>query len=91
MNFKLHKRSNAIKAVLKPLPKVKGKLLTKYEESFIIRACKLWNILPASLTHVTILHNFKLKLEEFLEHIPDQPPLPGYPCANNNSLLEQCL
>ena len=91
LEFKLHNRTNAMKAVLKPLPKVRGKLLTKYEESFIIRACKLWNILPPLLTHVPLLNSFKYQLKNFLKDIPDKHPLPGYAILNDNSLLEQCL
>ena len=91
LEFKLHKRTNAMRAVLKPLPKVTGKLLCKYEESFIIRACKLWNILPPILSHVTCLNSFKLQLKNFLKNVPDKPPLPGYPVLNDNSLLNQCL
>jgi hypothetical protein len=88
--FKKHERSNSIKAVLKPLPKIKGKLLTIYEESFIIRAAKLWNILPPSLTQIVTLNSFILQLDKFLDTVPDEPPLPGYPIKNHNSLLEQC-
>ena len=91
LQFKLHARSNALKAVLQPLPRVKGSLLRKYEESFIIRACKLWNILPPGLTHVVIFRSFKTQIQNFCKGIRDEPPLPGYPVKNNNSLLEQCL
>ena len=73
------------------MPKVRGKLLTRYEESFLIKACKLWNVLPPDLTHINVLSSFKLRLVKFLENVPDKPPLPGYPSVNNNSLLEQCL
>ena len=91
LEFKLNRRSNAMKAVLRPLPKVKGALLTKYEESFLIQSCKLWNVLPPSLTHVKIFNSFKAQLNVFCKSISDKPPLPGYPFTNNNSLVEQCL
>ena len=97
LDFKLHKRSNTVQAVVKPLPKVngkllKGKLLKKYEGSFVINAAKLWNILPAPLTHSTSLGSFKFQLNKFLADIPDEPPLPGYPhhISKTNSLTEQC-
>ena len=91
VQFKTHVRSNAIKTVLKPLPKVKGRLLSQYEESFIVKSCKLWNVLPPSLTHITSLSCFKLKLKEFMYKVPDEPPIPGYYHQNNNSLTEQHL
>ena len=91
INFKLYKRTNSIKAVLKPLSNIKGRLLTAYEESFIIKACKLWNTLPGRLTHIDSLGSFKTELNKYMVKIPDRPPLPGYPYLNNNSLTEQCL
>ena len=95
ITFKLHQRSEVVQAVVKPLPKVegrliKGKLLNKYEESFVIKACKLWNVLPARLTKTTSLSSFKCQLYRFLSAVPDEPPLPGYPRQNLNSLTEQC-
>ena len=90
-DFKLQKRSNKMKAVLRPLPRVTGKLLTTYENSFIINAAKIWNCLPAHLTHVLTLSCFTSELEKFLKTIPDKPPLPGYPYTNNNSLTQQCI
>ena len=80
-----------MKANLKPLPKVRGKLLTTYEESFLIRACKLWNALPPHLTHITTLDSFKVHFNDFAQTVPDKPPLPGYPYINSNSLIEQCF
>ena len=37
-NFKTHTRTGAVKAVLQPMPRVTGLLLTKFEQSFIIKA-----------------------------------------------------
>ena len=79
-----------MKAVVKPLPKVKGKLLTKYEESFLVKSSKLWNKLPGKLTFISNINCFKNELTIFLNNIPDKPPLPGYPYTINNSLTEQC-
>ena len=91
LQFKEHHRTTAIKAILKPLPKIKGKSLTKYEESFQINGAKLWNLLPTELTKITKLNYFKVELNKFLKHIPDKPPIPGYPFQNDNSLIKQCL
>ena len=91
LTFKVHKRTNSTKAVLKPLPRVRGKLLTTYEQSFIIKSCKLWNILPSHLTQLSSLSSFKTQLRIFVSTICDEPPVVGYPHKNNNSLTEQCL
>ena len=91
IEFKEHNRNKAIKVVLKPLPKLKGLALSKYEESFHIKGGKLWNVLPPDLTKIPILNNFKIKLQKFLDKIPDKPPLPGYPYQNDNSIIKQCL
>ena len=90
LKFKLHERSGAIKAVLKPLPKIRGRVLSLHEESFIVNAPKLWNVLPAKLTKIDTLSSFSSELNKFLAKIPDKPPLPGYPYSNNNSLTVQC-
>ena len=91
VDFKEHSRTKAIKAVLKPLPKLKGISLTKFEESFHIKGPKLWNMLPPELTKETDLNTFKFKLNKFLTKFPFKPPIHGYPYQNNNSLLKQCL
>ena len=90
LEFKEHRRTNSLKAILKPLPKIKGQILTQYENSFIIKSAKLWNILPPQLTKINDLNIFKAKLNKFLNDIPDKPPLPNYPYLNNNSLIDHC-
>ena len=89
IEFKFHARTNAIRAVIKPLPKIRGKLLTKYDESFVVKSAKLWNILPPNLTCITSLTLFKSLLDKFLVQVPDEPPLSGYPYKCNNSLIYQ--
>ena len=83
-------RTNSLKAILKPLPKIKGKALTKYENSFAIQGAKLWNVLPYKLSKVKDLNRFKDEPDKFLNDIPDEPPLPNYPYRNNNSLVDHC-
>ena len=61
---------------------------TALDNSFSIRAARLWNIIPAGLTRITKLEDFKTKLGEFLCKFPDQPPTAGYSASNNNSLLD---
>ena len=68
IEFKLHARTNCIKAVIKPLPKTSAKIQTKFDESFEVKGAKLWNILPASLTHITDLVHFKY--QHLRTHIP---------------------
>ena len=36
LEFKRNDRTSAVKAILKPMPRIKGSLLTSYENSFII-------------------------------------------------------
>ena len=90
-NFKFHNRTAAFRIVLRPLSRVKGKLLSLFENSFIINAAKLWNSLPGALTCAESLNSFVHQLKLYFSKTPDQPPLPGYPFANSNSLTEQCL
>ena len=86
IEFKEHTRSSAIRALIKPLPKIKGKLLTQYDESFVVRSARLWNVLPPKLTRVSTFDVFKSGLKEFLFKIPDEPPIPGYYHTSDNSL-----
>ena len=90
ISFKPNSRKCSIQAVIKPLPKVRGKLLTLYDESFTIKAAKLWNVLPPELTHISSLELFKSRLDSFLLTLPDKPPLPGYPYGCDNSLSSVC-
>ena len=88
LEFKTCERTSRIKAILKPMPKIKGKLLSVYENSFIIRSAKLWNLLPAKLTREANKHAFCNNLNKWLAEIPDRPPISGYYHVNRNSLLD---
>ena len=91
LQSKEHLRTNSLKIiVLKPLSKVRGRILTQYKHSFVIKSAKLWNILPPKISNINDLNAFNTELDKFLDNIPDQPPLPNYPNRNNNSLLEHC-
>ena len=37
IDFKINPRTTSTQAIIKPLPKIRGKILTLYDESFIIR------------------------------------------------------
>ena len=90
ITFKNHLRTFSIKAIVKPLPKIRGRILTLYDESFAIKAAKLWNILPPSLSNVSSFVLFRRGLDNFLRTVPDKPPLPGYPYTCDNSLTSIC-
>ena len=65
-------------------------LLTQYDESFTIKAARLWNILPPELTQITSLVEFKSGLDSFLSTVPDEPPIPGYPYKCDNFSVNIC-
>ena len=65
MSFKEIRRTNAIRAVVKPLPRLQGRPLTVFEESLLVKAAKLWNCVPSKLTRITVLGIFKAKLNKF--------------------------
>ena len=81
-------RKGIVKAILAPFPKIKGKILTIYENSFRIFSVKLWNKLPPTISEINNLSLFKKKLHEYLLLYPDNPPVKGYYHLNNNSLLD---
>ena len=88
LQFLYNQRKLKSQVVLKPMPKIRGKILSTYENSFVIKAGKLWNKLPATLTEIPELNLFRSKLDKYLSLIPDHPPVKGYYHCNKNSLLE---
>ena len=68
--------------------KVQASVKTDHENSFKIKAARLWNLLPKHVNTVTSLDKFKVVLGEFLRKFPDTPPVPGYTAVNRNSLLD---
>ena len=83
-------RSGSTACIIPPIPRgVPAGVVTLYENSFAVKAPKLWNCLPAKVVNkgaLTLLA-FKSSLGTFLEKVPDMPPT-GQAGANNNSLLE---
>ena len=75
------------KAIVRPLPKVKGNLLTLFENSFAVKAAKLWNKLPQNIANIDSFSVFKIKLDALLKLYPDHPPVRGYYHQYSNSLL----
>ena len=63
---------------------------TVYDNSFGIKAARLWNLLPKKVNSLTSLDPFKIALSEFMGQYPDRPPVPGYTPPNSNSLLDWC-
>ncbi len=61
---------------------------TLYDNSFAVKAGRLWNTLPKDVNQITKLNNFKEMLGKFLDKIPDRPPVKGYSTANRNSILD---
>ena len=70
------------------MPKIKGKILTAFEQTFIIRCAKLWNKLPTELMLEEHYKSFLYKLDKWLELFPDEPPVQGYFHRSRNSLLD---
>jgi hypothetical protein len=88
MKFNNHIRLGT-RVVLPPMNnKVQVSVRTDYDNSFKVKAGKLWNLLPNTVNTVTSLDQFKAALGKFLRKVPDTPPVPGYTSANRNSLLD---
>ena len=78
-----------IKAIIPPCKKLaKQRNQTLYEHLFAILGPRLWNTMPKDLSNITSQQEFKDKLTLHVLSIPDLPPVRGYTCPNNNSLLE---
>ena len=59
-----------------------------YDNSFAVLGPRLWNALPSYLSNSSFSQQqFKNRLTDYLNSIPDKPPVKGYSCQNNNSIL----
>ena len=61
---------------------------TAYDNSFGVKAARLWNILPKDVNTQSTLDGFKIVLGAFIQRFPDMPPATGYTPPNSNSLLD---
>ena len=68
--------------------KAQTSISSAYDDSFGVKAARLWNILPKDVNTQTTLVSFKIALGEFLLKFPDKPPVVGYTPPNSNSLLD---
>ena len=67
----------------------KKKHYSMKESSFFIKGPRLWNVVPSNIRNISNIDQFKRKLkEEFLSKLKDEPPIPGYIRANNNSIYD---
>ena len=62
-------------------------ILLTYDNSFGVKATRLWNLLPNSVNTICTLDAFKIAMGRFIEQYPDQPPVLGYTPPNSNYLL----
>ena len=88
LKFVCNNRRSHMQAVVKSMPKNRGKLLTLYENSFVVKAAKLWNKLPHQISTITSHSVFRNKLDAYLNLYPDCPPVSGYYHVNTNSLID---
>ena len=88
LEFNINKRNSQVRAVVKPLPRARGKLLSSYENSFAIRAAKLFNKIPSKLMEISSLPLFKSRLERYLSFYTDEPPVNGYYHRVRNSITD---
>ena len=87
IQFYMHDR-HGVRAKLPPFNhQAQKSVSTAYDNSFGVKATRLWNLLPKSVNTIRTLDAFKVALGRFVEQFPDQPPVPGYTPPNSNSLL----
>lgn len=88
MEFKTHQRLG-VKAVIPELnTKAQKSISTHYDNSFGVKAARIWNLIPREINEKTDLDSFKVSLGGFIGKFPDTPPTKGYTAMNRNSLLE---
>ena len=83
----IHSDRRGIRIKIPPITRnAKLKFITKFDDSFRVRAAMLWNTIPPNLTLKCSMDSFKNGLTKYLSSLPDRPPIQGYP--SRNSLLE---
>ena len=90
MTFYQHERHGVRATVPSYNNKAQKLVATVYDDSFGVKAARLWNLLPKSLNEGKTLELFKIGLSSFFSKIPDTPPVVGYSPCNKNSLLDWC-
>ena len=86
--FKMSSRNGTI-AVIPPLAKLSSSSnQTLYDQSFAVQGPKLWNKMPSTVRAAQSFEAFKISLSNFLDLIPDNPPVSGYSCSWTNSLVD---
>ena len=88
LEFVWNAKKSMTTATVKPMPKIRGKLLSAFENSFVIKAARLWNKLPSKLCDISSLNLFRKELDKYLSLFPDCPPVKGYFHVNSNSILD---
>ena len=88
MQFKESSRHGVTATVPAFNKKAQCSISTHYENSFGVKAAKLWNLLPKEVNTIQVLETFKSSVAK---SFPDTPPTKGYTAITNNSLLEWTL
>ena len=79
------------KVAIPPLAKQASAMAKScYDNSFAVRAGKLWNLLPKEVKMMSELESFKVSLGAFMDKVPDTPPTPGYTAVNSSSMIDWC-
>ena len=90
MTFYQHERHGTRANVPAYNYRAQKSVASAYDDSFGIKAARLWNILPKVVNQQKTLDGLKVNLGTFLKKFPDTPPVPGYSSQNRNSLLDWC-
>ena len=79
MEFSEHIRHGTKARVPNFNAKAQMSFSTLYENSFGVKAARLWNLLPSHVNQQETLTGFKEALGAFLKTFPDTPPSPDTP------------
>ena len=85
-----HVRHGRLCVVPEPSRAAKMHIKTLVNNSFVVRALKLFNAVPKYIRKITDcdVAAFKKELDVYIRSLPDEPALPGYPATmESNSLL----
>ena len=86
-SFKVHGRKGLEAKFPDLYTSAQGSVETLRENSFSVRAVKLFNRMPKEVRESETLEELKVNIGNFLDGIPDHPPVRGYRSSSDNSLV----
>ena len=81
IEFKATSRNGTVAVIPSLAKSSSSRNQTLYDQSFAVLGPKLWKKVPSTVRAAQSFDAFKISLSNFLDLIPDNPPVTGYNCT----------